>query len=95
MSRTSGLPSEGGRAWWVKAIIILVSLPVLAWPTLLSRCSTDSVARTFVWLYPAYVIAAAVCAWICRRRRPEITWIIVFLMILTHAAMWVLVDMPL
>lgn len=94
MNEMSGQPHKGCGEWWIKAIIILVSLPVLAWPSLLSHCSSESTARTFLWLYPAYVIAAAICAWICRRRRPEVTWIIVLLMILTHAAMWVLVDMP-
>ena len=47
---------------------------------------------TFLRFYPVYVLAAGICAWLSYGRRPEVTWIILVLLILTHAAMWLLVN---
>ncbi|MBD5210172.1 MAG: hypothetical protein HDS77_02700 [Bacteroidales bacterium] len=76
---------------WVTVVIILAALPVFAFPAMLS--ASKAIAgeeRYFLWIYPAYVLAAALLAYQCYGRRTVMTWIIVFLMILTHGAMWVL-----
>ncbi|MDE6317021.1 MAG: hypothetical protein K2L73_01310 [Muribaculaceae bacterium] len=75
----------------VVAVIIIAALPVLAFPAMLSK-STELAGgdRYFLWFYPAYVLAAALLAYQCYGRRTAMTWIIVFLMLLTHCAMWVL-----
>lgn len=80
--------------WWIKAVIIIAMLPVLAYPWLIAGCPDTSVAKTFVWLYPAYVLAAGICAWMCWRRRPEVTVILIVLLLLTHGAMWFLIQHP-
>jgi len=74
-------------------VIVIAALPVLAFPAMLSMSSPESAGnRYFLWLYPAYVVAAALLAWQCYGRRTEMSWIIIALMLLTHAAMWVLVG---
>lgn len=75
----------------VTILIIVFMLPVLAFPTLLSLTPAGSAARTFVWFYPVYVIAAGICARICYPERRDVMWILLVLMALSHAAMWALV----
>lgn len=78
---------------WMICVIIIAALPVTAFPALLSA-STDATGgnKYFLWLYPAYDIAAALLAYQCYGRRTEMSWIIIILMLLTHAAMWLLVT---
>ncbi len=83
------------RPLWFKILVIACALPVLAYPALLSRCPAGGPAETFLWFYPIYVVVAAVCAWLCWPSRRETAWILLALMLLTNAAMWVLVNMPL
>lgn len=78
--------------WWFKVLVIVCALPVLASPFLLADAPEDGIAHSLVIFYPAYVIVAAICALICYGRRPEVSWILVVLMLLTHAGMWVLVH---
>lgn len=79
--------------WWMKLIIVVSSLPVLALPRLISSCPPGAPEETFLRFYPVYVAVAALCAWLSYGRRPELTWIIVVLMWLTHGAMWMLVGL--
>ncbi|MCH5221935.1 MAG: hypothetical protein J1F05_06415 [Muribaculaceae bacterium] len=77
---------------WIKILIIAVSLPVVAFPALLSRCPDSNEAIMLLRFYPLYVVAAAICAFLCWPKRKEVTIILLVLMALTHAAMWVLVG---
>lgn len=77
--------------WWVKLLIIADALPVVALPALLSRCQADSPAETFVMFYPLYVLAASVCEWIVWRRRPDVCYILLAVVLLTHIGIWALV----
>lgn len=72
---------------WVKAVIILAMLPVLAFPWLIGGETADTEVRVLLWLYPAYVLVTGLCAWICYRQRPELTWILIVLLLLTNAGM--------
>lgn len=80
------------RPLWIAIVIIAAMLPVAGYACLLATASTQTSTeiRTLMWLYPLYVLAAGLCAWICWPRRKELTWIIIVLMLLTHAAMWIL-----
>ncbi|MDE5642418.1 MAG: hypothetical protein K2F74_04565 [Muribaculaceae bacterium] len=73
---------------WMTVVIVLCALPVFAFPTLLGMLPDESPLAPFVWFYPLYVPAAAVCAWLCYPSRRELSWILLVLMILTHAAFW-------
>lgn len=87
---------NGGHApAWMTIAIIACMLPVLAFPVLLANTAADSPARTFTWFYPFYVLASGICARICYPDRREMTWILLALMLLSHAAMWLLVTQPL
>ncbi len=80
--------------WWFKMLVLVCALPVLAYPFLLRDAPADGMAHTLTVLYPAYVIASAICALMCYGRRPEVSWILVVLLVLTDAAMWILVNEP-
>ena len=77
---------------WVKVLIIITSLPVVMLPVIISHCSPARYEeiKLFLIFYPFYVLASAIMAWISYRSRPEITTILVLLMLLTHIAMWFL-----
>lgn len=77
------------RPLWYKLIVIAACLPVLMYPKLLSIANGQF--SIFLTLYPAYVIAAGICAWICYPDRKEVAWILIILLLMTHAAMWFLV----
>lgn len=76
---------------WMKIVIIACMLPALAFPSLLAMTQADTAARTLVWLYPFYVLASGLCSWICYGQRREMSWILIILMLLSHAAIWVLI----
>ena len=80
---------------WVTIVIIICMLPVFSFPGLLASCpAADTGARTILWCYPFYVIVAAWLAWASWSERPYITWILLILMLLSHASAWILVSMP-
>ena len=83
---------QGGVPVWMLVAIIVCMLPALAFPSLLAKTVSDSPARILAWFYPFYVIASGVCAYICYPERREVSWILLVLMILSHAAMWVLIN---
>lgn len=78
--------------WWMSVIIVVLSLPVFSLPYLLSVCAPG--LKTFVWLYPLYVLVAAWLAWICYPRRRLLSWILLIVMVLTHVAMFTLATQP-
>jgi len=78
-----------GMPIWAKFLIIISALPVLAYPWMISNAGSE--IRTFLLIYPLYVLVSAICAWICWPDRREISWILIVLMLLTHAAMLYLV----
>lgn len=77
--------------WWIIVLIIIAMLPGFSFPQLLSATEPDTQARVFVWLYPAYLLAAGWLAYICYPRRQTVTWMILILMLMTHAALWTLI----
>ena len=44
---------------WYTVLVILFALPVFQTPVLLDNCPPHTDARTWVMIYPLYVIAAA------------------------------------
>ena len=76
---------------WAKIVAIVAALPLLAYPWLLSVAPATGSVETFLYLYPIYVVLSTVCEWLVYPRSPEVYWIMVALMLLTHAAMFALV----
>ena len=78
-------------SFWVVLMIMAIMLPVAGYPTLLSMwpASDDGMEmKILLWLYPVYVIASGVFAYICWPSRRTEAWILLALMVLSHAAMW-------
>ena len=75
---------------WVKVVIIISSLPIALMPIIIGRCSGVVIEgiKIFLVIYPFYVVASAIMSWMSYRSRPEITAILIVLMVLTHIAMW-------
>lgn len=86
------MPGGSRPPLWVVALIVLVAMPVLLLPMMLSRAPEDGNVELWLWMYPVYVLLSCWCEWRAWTRRPELTWILMFVMILTHGAMWVLVN---
>ena len=78
--------------WWVKLLIVISALPVLMLPVIIGKCDVTRYEeiKIFILMYPLYVVASAILAWISYRQRPEMTVILIALMLLTHVAMWML-----
>lgn len=80
---------------WVTIVIIVATLPAALFPTLLGMCPPAAPElRTLLWCYPFYALLTAALAWLSWPERPYMTWILVVLLILTHAAVWAAVSMP-
>ena len=71
-------------------IVIILMLPALALPVLLSR--TPEEFKMFVWFYPVYVLTTGYLAYQCYLPRREMTYILVILLVLSHFAMWTFPD---
>lgn len=77
---------------WFLVLIIVSVLPVTAYPTLMSMWPQGggNEMGAVLWLYPAYVIASGVFAYICWPTRRTEAWILLAMLLLSHAAMWTL-----
>ena len=77
---------------WVKLLIIISALPVVMLPIIIGNC--DAVRyeeiKMFIMIYPLYVLASAIMAWISYRQRPEVAIILIVITLLSHIAMWML-----
>lgn len=76
--------------WWFKTIVILLMLPLLAYPAMLAAMPDE---QSLIWLmkfYPFYVVASGICAWMVYRHNPMAAWILIGLLILSHLSMFYL-----
>ncbi|WP_290142577.1 hypothetical protein [Paramuribaculum intestinale] len=82
-------------AWFI-VLAVVMTLPALLTPALLSACPPDGpdMVRTLVWIYPFYVVVAAWLACLCWDSRRTMAWVLLALMALTHAGIWMLVNAP-
>lgn len=85
---------RGVPLWYVILIVVAV-MPVAAYPTLLSRWpSADGYEmKLLLWLYPAYVAASGIFAYLCWPERKTESWVLLAFMVMSHAAMWRLAIM--
>lgn len=74
--------------WWMAAIIVIVMIPALIIPAMgNSPDMEDPMQKYLTWFYPAYVIGTGICAYICYPQRKALAWILIVLMVMSHAAM--------
>lgn len=85
---------HGVPVWYVILIIVGV-LPVAAYPLILSKWPTADgyEMKLLLWLYPVYVAASGIFAYLCWPERRTESWVLLALMAMSHAAMWSLVVM--
>ncbi len=83
-----------GMPMWIRCLIIVSALPVLALPWLWAGNPDSDTGKVLLWLYPAYVVLSTVCAYKAWRNTPELTWILIVLLLLTHGAMYILCYPP-
>lgn len=79
---------------WFVAVVIVALLPLFQFPLLLGICPPESEARIFLWLYPIYALTAGYLAWRCYPQRHLMAWILIALLLLSHLAIWLLVNSP-
>ncbi|MBD5266510.1 MAG: hypothetical protein HDR85_04735 [Bacteroides sp.] len=78
---------------WMTLVILLFLLPVFSFPVLLGNIpADDETAKTFVWIYPFYMLFSAWLAWNAYPTRSTVSWILIILMALSTAAVWLLVS---
>ena len=69
-------------------IIIVLMLPLAAFPFLMSRTPVEF--KMFLWFYPIYVLTSGYLAYQCYASRREMTFILLVLLVFSHIAMWAL-----
>lgn len=80
---------------WITLVIMAVSLPLFSFPWLMAAIPAVEAAptvKTFVVIYPFYMLLSAWLAWKAWTSRPEVTWILLAVMLLTTAAIFLLVK---
>ncbi len=81
--------------WWLKALIVLLTMPVLGLPWLWAGNIETDTGKTLLFFYPVFAVLAAWCAWKAWARNETLTWILLALMLLTDGAMYLLCYPPL
>ncbi len=76
---------------WMGAVIILCALPGLGFPWMGDLLTSGNLQlRGLTWFYPVYTVASAILAWQCYGRRNALCWIILALLLLSHASFYYL-----
>lgn len=72
---------------WV--VIVACMLPGLSFPWAATLIQTaNPIVKGLTWLYPAYVLISGFLAWQCYGRRTVMTWIVLVLLLLSHACFY-------
>ncbi|MDE5988126.1 MAG: hypothetical protein K2F88_03840 [Duncaniella sp.] len=88
-------PTKQRPPLWMTLLIILFLLPAFSFPVLAANIPAGNEAvKTFVWLYPFYMLLSGWLAWSAYPGRSYISWILLLLMALSTAAVWTLVLNP-
>jgi len=77
---------------WAAWLAVIVCLPLVSLPWLIADSAPDSNTKVMLWIYPFAVLLGAFCAWKSMPERQEVYWILIAVLLLVHAAMWVLVN---
>lgn len=92
MSETeNNAPKPGCRRvpLWMLGVILLCALPGIGFPWMGELLTSGNLElRGLTWFYPVYIIASALLAWQCYGRRTYLSWIILALMLMSHAAFY-------
>lgn len=77
--------------WWMWLVIVACMLPGVTFPAMVTLLeNTNPIVRGLLWFYPAYVLLSGILAWQCYGRRSVMSWIVLFLLMLSHACFYFL-----
>lgn len=79
-----------GRPLWATLLALACMVPVGLYFALLLRIPAEM--AMLVKFYPIYAIVTAWLAWFCYPYRRDIYWVLITLLLLAHAAFWLLPD---
>lgn len=75
--------------WWMYVVLILCMVPGLTFPFMGALLgSPDPIVRGLTWFYPVYTLVSGLLAWQCYGRRTYLSWIILVLLLLSHACFY-------
>lgn len=70
------------------AILLSIFIPLGFYPGMIADAPADSDSvNTLLKFYPIAVLGYGLCAWLCRRDRLYLSWLLVVLSLLSSAAM--------
>lgn len=75
---------------WFGAVIILAAAPAAILPFVKGIAAAASHLGILWKLYPLYLAATALCAFLSYPRRREVAWILLGVMLLAHIAIFML-----
>ncbi len=83
------MKNVSGNTLWLAIAIVLSVCPIGFFPAMLSALPEESTSMLtlLVKLYPVAVLGYALCAWLCRRDRLTLAWILGTMSLLTSAAL--------
>lgn len=85
-----GGPLPPRRPWWFTLILIILVLPALATPWVLADGPVGSTLDKLIKWFPAFLILAAVCAWLAYPQRRDVAWILVAIMLISASSLFIL-----
>lgn len=85
-----GGPLKPRRPWWFTAILIILVLPSFATPWVLADAPAGSLLATLIKWFPAFLVLAAVCAWLSYPQRRDVAWILTSVMILASLSLFMI-----
>lgn len=88
--RDQGGPLKPRRPWWFTLILVLLVLPAFGTPWVLADAPNESLLEILIKWFPAFLLLAAVCAWLSYPQRRDVAWILVLLMAVSAASIFVI-----
>lgn len=85
---------------WFALVVIATLLPLLAWPwimisTMTGAPSAHDMRFILIMAFPIYAIASAWLAYRSFRRRSDLAWVLIAMLILSYAALaWLIFMVP-
>lgn len=78
--------------WWFTVMTLAVAAVALVLPFTGTSAPSGGEWSFLLKLYPLYVLASGVLAWMCYPRRRAMAWILLILLLLSHGAVWMLLN---
>lgn len=89
-------PSQRPPAWFTVVTVVMM-LPLIAWPKIVTDMldimgKSEDNTSTLVFIFPLYALLSAWLAYRSYTRRPELSWILLGVLLLAYGAMAFLIS---